>query len=93
MVADASEMLSKVLAILCAAHTTGEGERHSYCEATGSLAVRCDLTAAHMAISMLRSSTDVSVTNRNEIAHAASGAFVESRAHSKKSFPVNARPR
>ena len=48
------------------------------------------MTAAHMAMSMLRSSTDVSVTNANEIAHAANGEFVESRAHSKKSFPVNA---
>ena len=43
-----------------------------------------------MAMSMFRSSTDVSVTNRNEIAHAAKGDFVESRAHSKKSLPVNA---
>ena len=43
-----------------------------------------------MAMSMLRSSTDVSVTNTSEIAHAAKGDFVESRAHSKKSFPVNA---
>ena len=43
-----------------------------------------------MAMSMFRSSTDVSVTNRSEIAHAASDAFVEPRAHSKKSLPVNA---
>ena len=42
-----------------------------------------------MPISMLRSSTDASVTNRSEITHAAKGDFVEPRAHSKKSFPVN----
>ena len=43
-----------------------------------------------MAISMLRSSTVVSVTNTSEIAHAAHGDSVESRAHSKKSLPVKA---
>eukprot|EP00964_Phaeocystis_antarctica_P037614 scaffold21492_cov58-Phaeocystis_antarctica.AAC.1 len=43
-----------------------------------------------MAMSMLRSSTDVRVTNTSEIAHAAQGDLVESRAHSKKSLPVNA---
>ena len=33
-----------------------------------------------MAMSMFRSSSDVSVTNANEITHAANGEFVESRA-------------
>eukprot|EP00964_Phaeocystis_antarctica_P083561 scaffold52566_cov60-Phaeocystis_antarctica.AAC.2 len=43
-----------------------------------------------MAMSMLRSSTDVSVTNTSEMAHAAMGDLVELRAHSKKSLPVRA---
>ena len=43
-----------------------------------------------MAMSMLRSSTEVSVTNTSEITHVAHGDFVESRTHSKKSLPVNA---
>eukprot|EP00964_Phaeocystis_antarctica_P088201 scaffold56129_cov69-Phaeocystis_antarctica.AAC.2 len=38
-----------------------------------------------MAMSMLRSSTDVSVTYMNEIIHAATGELVELRAHSKSS--------
>eukprot|EP00964_Phaeocystis_antarctica_P078223 scaffold48648_cov40-Phaeocystis_antarctica.AAC.2 len=43
-----------------------------------------------MAMSMLRSSTAVSVTYKNEIIHAATGVLVESRAQSKKSFPIRA---
>ena len=43
-----------------------------------------------MAISMLRRSTVVSITYTNEITHAAIGELVESRAQSKKSFPVRA---
>ena len=43
-----------------------------------------------MAMSMFRSSTDVSVTNTTEIPHVAQGDFVKSRTHSKKSLPVNA---
>eukprot|EP00964_Phaeocystis_antarctica_P103145 scaffold68443_cov61-Phaeocystis_antarctica.AAC.2 len=43
-----------------------------------------------MAMSMLRSSTDVSVTNTSEITHAATGDLVELRAHSKWSFAVRA---
>ena len=39
-----------------------------------------------MAMSMFRSSTAVSVTYTNEIIHAATGEFVELRAHSKWSF-------
>ena len=53
------------------------------------LVVRRDLTAAHMAMSMLRSSTEVSITNPAEITQATHD-LVESRAHSKKSFQVNA---
>ena len=43
-----------------------------------------------MAMSMLRSSTEVSITNPAEITQATHGDLVESRAHSKKSFQVNA---
>ena len=60
--------------------------------------VRCEATAfgvfslfaAHMAMSMLRSRTVVSVTNTSECDHAAHGDSVESRAHAKKSLPVKA---
>ena len=48
------------------------------------------VATAHMAMSMLRSSTAVSVTYTDVITHAATGELVESRAHSKKSFPVRA---
>ena len=40
----------------------------------------------HMAMSMLRRSTVVSITYKNEITHAEIGELVESRAQSKKSF-------
>eukprot|EP00964_Phaeocystis_antarctica_P100799 scaffold66368_cov66-Phaeocystis_antarctica.AAC.2 len=48
------------------------------------------VAVAHIAMSMLRSSTVVSVTKASEIAHAAQGDLVESRAHSNRSLPVNA---
>ena len=55
------------------------------------------VAAAHMAMSMLKSSTVVNITNRNEKNHITSGEIdsllTALPAHSKKSPPVNAASR